>query len=80
MYSIHAIKNFVNRAVEEKKNIKIMLLGFDDGIQIFNIKDDVQRLVFWDDESQSNDLPFSYEQIATIQEAKNKILMILETL
>lgn len=54
-----------------------MLLGFDDGIQIFNIKDDVQRLLFWDDESQSNDLPFSYEQIASVQEAKEKILMIL---
>lgn len=54
-----------------------MLLGFDDGIQIFNIKDEVQRLVFWDDENQSNDLPFSYEQIASVQEAKKKILMIL---
>lgn len=38
LYTIHAIREFVNHAIREKKNVKIMLLAFDDGIQLFNIK------------------------------------------
>lgn len=38
LYSIRAIKQFINHAVGEKKNIKVMLVAFDDGLQLFHIK------------------------------------------
>lgn len=41
LYSIHAIRQFINQALREKKNIKVMLMAFDDGLQIFKIKNEI---------------------------------------
>ena len=60
-YSIHAIRQFVTNALQLKNNIKIMFLLFDDGIQTFNIKNEIKRVIYWDDDASStvSDYPFS---------------------
>lgn len=38
LYCIRAIKHLINQTVKEKRNFKMMLVGFDDGLQLFHIK------------------------------------------
>lgn len=58
-----------------------MLLAFDDGLQLFHIKTEVQRFLFWDDEASSTtEYPFNHEQIGIISECKDNLLEILDAL
>ncbi len=58
-----------------------MLLAFDDGLQLFHIKTEVQRLIYWDDGSASQvEPPFHHEQLGVISECKDNVLQILEVL
>ncbi len=81
LYTIHLIREFVNRSVKDKKNAKMMLLAFDDGLQLFRIKTEVQRLVYWDDGAASQvEPPFHSEQLGLISECKDNLLQILDVL